>query len=180
MREPATESGFTLMEAVVATAVLTVGLVSLLAVFSQAVVVLSFAEEDLIARQEAREALESIGAARNTQQITFDMIQNVSAGGIFLDGFQPLREPGADGLTGTADDGALEVIRLPGPDGLLGTADDQVRVLSNFSCQIKIDPLVIAGTTSNDIRQIAVTVQYTTARGLRRSYQVQSYVSRFR
>jgi type II secretory pathway pseudopilin PulG len=180
MRAPVTESGFTLVEATVAILVVTVGLVAVLAVLSQGVLAISFAQDDLIARQAAREALESIYAARNTQPVTFDMIQNVSAGGIFLDGFQPLREPGPDGLVGTADDGPLKVLRLPGRDGLMGTADDQIRVLSNFRCQIRIAPAMIAGSPSNDLKQIDVTVQYSTARGWQRSHQVQTYVSRFR
>ena len=180
MRQEAGQGGFTLIEVVVATLVLVVGLVSMLALFTQAVVVLSCAQEDLVAQQKGQEALESIYTARNTQQITFDMVRNTSGGGIFLDGWQPLKTPGADGLLGTADDGAVETLTLPGPDGLLGTADDEIRRLTSFTRQIDITPLVIGGTTSADIRQVAITVRYSTARGWQRSYRAVTYISRFR
>jgi len=180
MRQEAGQGGFTLIEVVVATLVLVVGLVSMLALFTQAVVVLSCAQEDLVAQQKGQEALESIYTARNTQQITFDMVQNTSAGGIFLEGWQPLQTSGPDGLVGTADDGAVETLTLPGPDGLLGTADDEIRSLTSFTRRIDITPLVIGGTTSADIRQVAVTVRYLTARGWQRSYRAVTYISRFR
>jgi len=180
MRQEAGQGGFTLMEVVVATLVLVVGLVSMVALFAQAVVVLSCAQEDLVAQQKGQEALESIYTARNTQQITFDMVRNTSAGGIFLDAWQPLRTSGPDGLVGTADDGAVETLTLPGPDGLLGTADDEIRRLTSFTRRIDITPLVIGGTTSPDIREVAVTVRYSTARGWQRSYRAVTYISRFR
>jgi hypothetical protein len=81
---------------------------------------------------------------------------------------------------GTADDGAVETLTLPGPDGLLGTADDEIRHLTSFTRRIDITPLVIGGTTSPDIRQVAITVRYSTARGWQRSYRVVTYISRFR
>jgi type II secretory pathway pseudopilin PulG len=180
MRREAGQGGFTLIEVAVATLVLVVGLVSMLALFAQAVVVLAYAQEDLIAQQKGQEALESIFTARNTQQITFDKVQNTSAGGIFLDGWRPLQTSGPDGLVGTADDGPVETLTLPGPDGLLGTADDVIRSLTNFTRQIDITPLVIGGTASPDIRQVAITVRYSTPRGWQRSYKVVSYISRFR
>jgi prepilin-type N-terminal cleavage/methylation domain-containing protein len=179
-RQATRERGFTLIEVIIAMLILVIGLVSLLGVFSQALVAVSFAQEDMIAKQKVREALESIYTARNTQAITFDQIKSVSAGGIFLEGMQPLRLAGADGLIGTADDGAIEELRLPGPDGLLATADDEVRTLTNFRRQISFDPVIIGAVASGDIRRLTVTVQYTTARGFWRRYQVQSYISRFR
>jgi hypothetical protein len=168
------------VEVSIALLVIVVGLLNLLLVFTQAAVALNFAQEDLIAKQKAQQALESIYTARNTQQITFDMIRNTAGGGIFLAGAQPLRTAGADGLIGTADDGAVETLVLPGPDGLLGTADDEVRVLGDFTRQIQIDPVVISGTTSDDLRRVTVTMRYRTARGWERSYQISSYVSRYR
>ena len=53
-----------------AVSVSTIGLVSLLALFSQAVVTMFLVQEDLIAKQKTREALESIFTARNTQAPT--------------------------------------------------------------------------------------------------------------
>jgi prepilin-type N-terminal cleavage/methylation domain-containing protein len=175
-----TERGFTLIEVIIAMLIMGIGLVALLGVFSQSIVAVSFAQEDMLAKQKAREALESIYTARNTQAITFGQIQGVTTGGIFLEGLQPLRLAGADGLIGTADDGAVEVLRLPGPDGLLGTSDDVIRTLTGFQRQISFTSVIVGGVASPDIRQLTVRIQYRTARGWQRSYQVQSYISRFR
>lgn len=181
------ERGFSLLEVLVAMAVLVVGLVGLLALFAQAIATMQTSQENLLARQKVREALESIYTARNTQQIVFDDIQNVASGGIFLDGWQPLRQPnpaggGGDGLVGTADDGPIETITLPGPDGLLGTGDDEFRTLTEFDRRIQIAPvLMVDGITPNsDLRQVTVSVRFTTSQGHRRTYQVAAYFSRFR
>ena len=159
-----------------------IGLVSLLALFSQSVVTMVLVQEELIAKHKAREALESIYTARNTQGITFDMIENTPApGAVFLDGFQPLLLAGDDGLIGTSDDGAIETLHLPGPDGLFGNGDDINRTLDNFERQIQIDQVLDAGSNPYpDLKQITVTVRYTTTQGWQRSFQASSYVSRYR
>lgn len=173
--------GFTLIESLAAISVLTVGLLSLLALMSSTMVSLQYSQENLIAKQESREILEGVFSARNTQQLTFDALQNVSNGGIFLDGFQPLKESGPDGIIGTADDGQIETMVLPGPDGLLGTADDVKASLSNFERQISIAPVLRPnGTPTPDLRQVTVTVRYRTGGGRYGSYQVAAYMSRYR
>ena len=85
--------GFGTVEVLAAFFVLTVALTSLLALMAHGVATMKLVEDDIIAKQKAREALESIYTSRNTQQITFDMINNTTTiPGIFLAGFQPLRE----------------------------------------------------------------------------------------
>ncbi len=59
----------------------------------------------LIAREKAREAIESVHAARDTGEASWATIRNVLDGGVFLDGAQPIKDPGDDGLVNTADDG---------------------------------------------------------------------------
>ena len=178
------QQGFTLLEVMIAVVVLVIGLVGTLGVFTYGVQAMQFAQEDVIAKQKAREALESIYGARNTSQLTYNLIQNVSSGGVFLDGWQPLRVAGNDGIIGTADDGAVETLHLPGPDGVYGTADDVFTPLSNFQRQIQITTVPIPGGGINpDVRQVAVTVQYNAGGfmgGAARTYTVTSYISRFR
>ncbi len=171
----APESGYGLLEVMMAVFVSVIGLVSLLALFSQSVVTMFLVQEELIAKHKAREALESIYTARNTQS-SFADIETISDGGIFEDGFQLLKVSGDDGLIGTVDDGAVETILLPGPDGLLGNADDINRTLNNFERQIEIIPV----GSYPDLKQITVTVRYTTSQGWLRSFQASSYVSRYR
>ena len=179
-----TQRGFTLLEVMIAVVVLVIGLVGTLSVFAYGIGALQFAQEDLIAKQKAREALESIYGARNTSQVTYNMIQNVSSGGIFLDGLQPLRVAGNDGIIGTADDGAVETLHLPGPDGVYGTPDDVNVALTNFQRQIQITALPLAGGGIDpNLRQISVTVRYSAGGfmgGTARTYTVTSYISRFR
>ncbi len=178
--------GFSTLEVLAALFVVTIALTSLLALFGYAISTMALMQDLLIAKQKSREALESIYTARNTSQNTFDMIQNVSDSGIFLDGYQPLKRPNptggsGDGLIGTADDGAIETLTLPGADGLLNTGDDEVRVLTAFERLIQIDPIHYADNTVNpDVRKVLVSIRYSTPLGDQQTYVVESYISRFR
>lgn len=177
----ASQQGFGILEAVIAAVILITGLVALAGLFSQSLTSLQYTREDLIAKQKARESLEAVYSARNDATIGFAGIQNASAGGIFLDGFQPLFLAGPNGIVGTlGQTGILDRQILPGPDGIVGTADDVVIPLSNFQRQIAITPLTDStGNVSPDIRQIAVTVQVTSPGRGARNYTVTGYISRF-
>lgn len=179
-------SGFTLIEMMIAVSVLTIGLLSVFGLFAYCLSTMQLAQEELIAREKAKQGLESVFGARDDAEITFDQIQNVSSGGIFVDGFQLMYfPPGADGIVNTADDSnsansQLDSVVLPGPDGILGTADDIVQPLTNFKRQIQITPVLLtSGAPNPDLRQVTVTVQYTSA-GQTHQYQVSSYISRYR
>ena len=177
--------GFGTVEVIVSLFVIVIALTSLLVLFTHAIASMKLVEDDLIAKQKSREALESIYTARNTQQITFDMIQNDPTG-IFLTGWRPMRKPnpsggGGDGLVGTSDDGDIESITLPGPDDQFGTGDDETRVLDGFERRILIESILFADLTVNpDVRKVTVSVRFPTPLGGQRNYEVESYVSRFR
>jgi prepilin-type N-terminal cleavage/methylation domain-containing protein len=187
------QSGFTLIETMIAIVIMTIGIVSLLAVFGTAVAATQNAQENLIARQKALETMESIYTARNTQQITFAQIANIVNGGIFTSGPTQLLSAGPDGLVNTADDVAFpatgvcpagpECITLPGPDGILGTADDQAYSLANFSREIRIASVLESDgvTIDPNLKQITVTVSYITgASAFPRTYTVNALISAFR
>jgi prepilin-type N-terminal cleavage/methylation domain-containing protein len=187
------QRGFTLIETMIAIAVTTIGIVSVLAVFGTAVAATQNAQENLIARQKALEAMESIYTARNTQQVTFSQIANISSGGIFTDGPTQLLSAGNDGLVNTGDDvnfpatgvcpAGPECITLPGPDGILGTADDKALSLANFRRQIQIGTVLESDgvTIDPNLKQITVTVSYFTGGSpFARTYTVNALISAFR
>lgn len=185
------ERGFTMMEVLISVVVLTIGLVSMLAMFTVALAATNNSQEDLTAKQIAQSTLESIFTARNTQQITFLQIQNVANGGIFLDGPQVIKDPGPDGLDGTADDlvnnplcpGPSTCLQLSGKDGVLGTADDVYLPLNNYQRQILITNVFLpSGAVDDTLRQITVTITYTSTQfsAQQKQYSVGAYVSSFR
>src|SRR6202011_4699378 len=104
----------------------------------------------------ATEAIESVFSARDSHMVTWAQLRNVSDGGIFLNGPQPLKVAGPDGVVNTADDGRVEAIVLPGPDQQLGTADDVTQTLDGFTREIQIVDL------SADLRSVTVTITYRT------------------
>jgi type II secretory pathway pseudopilin PulG len=177
------QQGFSLMEAMIAVLVLSFGILSLAAVFAQGLLFSQASQFDYIAQKKSEEAVESIFNARNTQATSWAQIQNVSTGGIFLDGARPLLAPGvANGLVGTANDDAAHpdsVIVGPGPDGILGTADDVTIPLSNMQRTIVIAPVFdAAGNIEPNVRTITITMTYSVGR-LNRTYTLVSYISAF-
>jgi prepilin-type N-terminal cleavage/methylation domain-containing protein len=179
------ELGFSLIEVVISMAVLTIGLVSLLGVFGMAMAATQDSQQDMIAKQLANEALEGIVTARNTAQLQWSAIQNVADGGIFLNNYQKVYTPGADGILGTADDisgGTIQTLTEPGPDGIYGNSDDIKLPLSNYQRQIQIQPVLdISGNVIATLRGINITIQYNTPRmRLAKTYVLTTFVSQFR
>jgi prepilin-type N-terminal cleavage/methylation domain-containing protein len=180
------QRGFSLIEVMVSAAIMTVGLLTLLGVFGLAMASTQTAQEDMIARQLGNEAMESIFTARDTSQTQWDSIQNVSAGGIFLDNpqFLPINQPGPDGILGTADDSNAGTAYLtePGPDGLVGTADDIKLPLTNYQRAIAIQGATDAlGNPNPNLRSVTITIQYSVPqRRSPKQYVLTGYISRYR
>ncbi|HUO16034.1 MAG TPA: prepilin-type N-terminal cleavage/methylation domain-containing protein [Verrucomicrobiae bacterium] len=196
LRAAARHRGFTLIECAISMAVLTIGSVSLLGVFGLAVQASQTSQENMLARQLASEAMESIYTARNESEISWAQIQNVSNGGIFTDGLVNVMCAGPDGIIGTADDtscltasgavcpnGGIECLTDPGPDGILGTADDVILSLSNYQRQILITPLYTTGsnpTLIQTLEQVSVTISYTVPQTtVPKTYTLTEYVSEY-
>ena len=175
------QQGFTLLEVLISMFVLTVGLVSMLGVFATAMAATQTAQQDMIAKQLAQQAIETIYTARETAKITWDQIQNIGGAGspgIFRTGLQPIKQVGTDGIINTINDGSSspQTMTLPGPDGIVGTSDDITMGLSNYQRSI-----AIANTASGDLRAITITIQYTTPRSkFPKQYVLSGFISQYR
>ncbi len=188
------ERGFTLVEVMVSMAILTISSLALLGVFGIAVAASQTSQQNMIARQLATEAMESIFTARNTSQLSWAQIQNSSNGGIFTDGSIPVLCAGPDGIVGTADDasctlpsgvscpnGGVKCLVEPGADGIVGTADDVILSLNNYKRQILLQSVVdTSGNTVQTLRTVTITITYTTPNLAQKTYVLNEYVSSYR
>jgi hypothetical protein len=178
------DKGFSLVEAVIATGILTTGLLSLAGIMTLGLRQVAASSPSLIAREKAREAVESVHTARDTGTLSWAKIKNAGGGGtgVFLTGEQPLKTPGVDGLVNTADDAyaSLEELRTAGPDGILGNTDDIRTPLTDYTREVLITDMMLDGTTTvnPNLRKITVIVKYKVG-GMWRSYTLTTYVSSF-
>ena len=176
-------AGFSLVETIVATGILATGLLSLAAVFALGMRHIAGSTPGILAREKAREAVESVHTARDTGDLAWAKIRNVAQYGVFVAGAQPLKVPGADGLVNTADDGpGVEAMRTPGPDKILGNTDDIFVPLTDFTREIQITDMMLDNDPSAvnpNLRQIKVIVKYKVSGGWR-TYTLTTYVSSFK
>jgi prepilin-type N-terminal cleavage/methylation domain-containing protein len=176
------QNGFSLIETVVAMGILATGLLGMAGVFTLGMAHMATSSANLIAREKAREAVESVHTARDTRTIVWCQIYNVSStrtsdctgapAAVFLDDAQVVKNPGTDGLVNTADDGA--VATLPGPNGIAGDSDDIS--LSNFTRRVAITNVMDGSTANPNLKQIVVTIDYTVGK-IKRTYVLTTYVS---
>ncbi len=173
------QAGFSLIEVMISMIVVTVGLVGMLSVFAFATASTQAAQEDMIAKELASEAMESIFTARETAQVTWDQIQNTGTGntpdGIFVTGFQDIHQSGNNGIYGTSDDADAPArqLQLVGRDGVT------TRTLNLTNYKRKIEIASVSGTSS--LRLVTITIKYTVSPKLApKLYVVTAYISQFR
>lgn len=162
------ESGFTLIEMVVAMIILMVGLLSLAQVFGYALRVTNSGRGVTNAKLLVVSVIEQMENLRNTGQLTYGQIANTGevdnegaafnfAG--FATGFRPVPKPevgaGTDGIYGTADDP-----KLPS------------QTYEGFERQIEIEPL-----GDDNLRRVVVTLRYPDGRGGKRELTGTGYLN---
>ena len=143
--------GFSYIDVMIALTILLVGILTLGAALTAAFVRTTSGEGYLRAKALASSTLENVMGARyvtvNNVPYTFDTIQNVgNAPGVF-------------------QTGRRQVHKDPGPDGLLGTADDSGDVIAGFEREIRIvdvnNPERPTPPNAITERRITVIIYYT-------------------
>ncbi len=178
--QTSSDKGFSLAETVIALGILTTGILGAAAVLATGMQNLSSSPADVIVTQKAAQAVEAVFAARDSGKLTWAEIRNVAGGtghdnGIFIDGAQPLKTAGSDGLVNTTDDGAVESITLPGKDQILGNSDDQIVPMSQYTREIKIRDVA---NEAGQLRSIVVTITYQNG-PTKRTYTLSTFISSY-
>ncbi len=166
------QSGFTLVETMMAICILGGGLLALATAFAQGMAIMSTSHYHHVAKEKASESIESIFTARDTLNLDWDEVNNKANNGIFLNGEREVRRVGDDGLANTDDDGDIETAILPGRDNLMNTPDDVEVPLSHFTREVTITEI------NANLRRLQVTIRYSVG-PVRRQYQLTSFISRF-
>lgn len=177
------ESGMSLLEVMIAGVVLLAGMcLGVLPMISYGVITMRATDEETIAKQKAREVMESIYGARDSSQLGWDTINPTSVCtttgttttcGIFLSTAQPMYAAGADGIYGTGDDAAagIETVSM---------ANGQTRTLDEFKRTITIGSYTMPdGTISPSLRTLEVDITYPVG-GLKKTYSVYSLISQYK
>lgn len=149
-----------MLEAVIAIAILTIGLVGTAAAVTYALQFSAISQNVTKSKLLLMASVEQIESLRNSRRLQYKQIANVGAVNNtdvvntfsgFGTGFLPIYEtPGADGVFGTADDSIS-----PGADGTYGTSDDvPAQAMPKYSRQIIISEL------SGSIKKVQVSVRY--------------------
>lgn len=167
IQKKSNEKGFSMLEAIAAIFIITIGLIGTAAAITYALKFSAISRNVTNAKLLATGEIEEIDSLRNTRRLDFNQIANVgnvdnssSANTFtgFTTGFQPISlNPGPDGVDGTADD-----LRDPGADGAFGTADDfdnQALVRSGYQRQITIT------TLSPSLKKVEVKIRYFSSGG---------------
>lgn len=159
------ETGFSLIETVIALVILMIGILGTVSALSFSIFSMQDSEKRSLSKEIARSTMETIFSVRDL--LAFDdaaggasynwasiQVLSGSNGGIFLDGWNPIREsPGDDGIFGTADDACAV-----GNPCVVGTTTNSSAVVSGYERKIEIYDITENGVTRK--RRVTVRVRY--------------------
>jgi prepilin-type N-terminal cleavage/methylation domain-containing protein len=158
--ETVRDDGFTVIETLIAMSLLGVGLLALAGALAFGIRGVLGSQHQLVASQRAAEAIEGVFKARDSRVLTWTQIRNLAGAsgtdaGVFLDGPQPLRGPGVDGVINTADDDQAVAAEV-----------------ADFTREIEIRDI------SASLRRVRVIVRYPAAGGTR-AFELVTFVSSY-
>jgi len=165
------DKGFTLVEVLIAMVIMTVGLLMVLALFAKGLSATQFAQQDMIAKQKAREQLEAIYASRNDSRVTWANIQNTPAG-IYMTGYNPLYAvtDSSTDIMGTTFHGAAF-------DSFVSRTGSGAFVPVFLTSPQWQRQVLITNTLDPNLRQITVSVQVITPGLGVRTYSVNGEIA---
>ncbi|SRR5713101_3725398 len=175
-KSAAGDKGFTLIEVLISMVILVIGLLSILALFAKGLSATQYAQQDMIAKQKAREQLEAIYSARNDGRITWANITNtpLAAPAIYFPaGFQPLyrmTDSSTDLVGSNNNSGIPDFIVTHDVNGNFQKVN-----LLNYTRQVNIQ---LVDPTNPNLKQVTVTVRVMTPGVGSRDYTVIGYVSK--
>lgn len=162
-------SGFSLLEAVVAILILSIGLIATAAAITYAIELGTTTRNLSNARAVIMSSIEEVESLRNSRRLNFLQIANVGSvdntgadrnfNGFSVGYKEVSLQPGPDGINGTDDD-----LKDDGPDGIYGTPDDFDNITfirSGYVRSITIAPLA----SDPSIKRIEVRVRYYSTNG---------------
>ncbi len=162
------QQGFSLIEAIIAIFILTIGLIGTAAAVTYALEFSTISRNVTKAKLVVVASIEEVESLRNSRRLNFKQFANVGSVDNsdaqnnfmgFSDGYSMVSSsPGPDGVNGTADD----ISTAPGNDGVFGTPDDTVDMKllrSGYIRQIQIVNL------SANLKKVIVRVRYTSVNG---------------
>lgn len=159
----AKQAGFSMIEAIVAIFVLTIGLVGTAAAITYALEFSAISRNVTKAKLIVVASIEEIESMRNSRRLDFKQFAN--SGSVdntgspnqfmgFSNGFRQVsNSPGNDGVNGTDDDLSI----APGADGVFGTADDVPD--PNLARDGYMREIVITSLSAS-LKKVVVRVQY--------------------
>ena len=173
-------AGFTLIEMIVAMAILMIALLGLVASIAHGLSMSKKLRDMTDSKLTITSMLEQMETLRNTRRLTFGQIANtglVNNTGAsktfpgFPVGFQPVSTiPGPDGIYGTGDD----FVVAPGNDGKYGTSDD---VTNNALTRPGYERDILITTLGTNLLRIQVTMRYPGPDGRRQTLTGISYLN---
>lgn len=162
MKQKRKESGFSLIETIMALVILLIGILSTMTAISFSVLSMQESEKRVLSKEIARSTMETIFSIRDllafdTQTDDYWTVIQVSSGsngGVFLSGWNPVREnPGDDGIFGTADDACAAAAAC-----VVGTYTNSSAVVPGYERQIEVFDITENGVIRK--RRITVSVRY--------------------